>query len=136
MRRRRTRNTRLPTARASASWCGPMGPSCGGMRMIPEPPLDDPHRGIPGLRCSAKFKGRGGLAQLRFGIHWRWSKTRTGLVLALGIKRRHKLTKQAVASGIGVGVKGSAATLNRIDLGRLFIGKENERVLWRIDQAV
>ncbi len=29
MRRRRTRNTRLPTARASASWCGQMGPSCG-----------------------------------------------------------------------------------------------------------
>ena len=107
--------------------------------MIPEPPLDDPHRGIPGLRCSAKFKGRGGLAQLlvlRFGIHWRWSKTGSGLVLALGIKRRHKLIKQAVASRIGVWVKGSAATLNRIDLGRLFIGKENERVLWRIDQAV
>src|SRR5215475_8271517 len=29
MRRRRIGNMRLPTARAPASWCGPMGPSCG-----------------------------------------------------------------------------------------------------------
>src|ERR1700730_17536176 len=84
-------------------------------------------RGMPGFAPppSAKFKRRGGLAQLavlRVCIHWRPSKARTGLILALGTERRHKPIKQAVASRIGAGVKiGSAAIL---------------RVLRRIDQAV